>query len=237
MHRRYNLAHLILASVVALVLTPLRVSADEQAQIVFVSERDGPAEIYVMDANGKNRRRLTTNVWEEWDPSWSPDGEGIVFMSDRNDNFWDFGIYVMDADGGNQQELIKNDHDDMDPSWSPNGERIAFVSDRDGNLEIYVMDVDGGNQQRLTKNDRLDWGPSWSPDGERIAFASERDKSYEIYVMDADGGDQRKLTKNRQDDFSPAWFDPTFAVEIDPFAVVPAGKKLMMWGGLKQIDK
>ena len=193
MHRRYNLAHLILASVVALVLTPLRVSADEQAQIVFVSERDGPAEIYVMDADGRNQRRLTTNVWEDWDPSWSPDGE-----------------------------------------------RIVFASQRHGSDEIYVMDADGSNQQRLTEDLDHDWDPSWSPDGERIVFMSDRNDNFwdfGIYVMDADGGGQRKLTKNRQDDFSPAWFDPTFAVEIDPFAVVPAGKKLTMWGGLKQIDK
>ena len=59
MHRKYSLAHLILAIVVALVLMPLLVGAAPRAQIAFVSDRDGNPEIYVMDADGKNQRRLT----------------------------------------------------------------------------------------------------------------------------------------------------------------------------------
>ena len=288
MHRRYNLAHLILAGVIVLGLVPPMVCVDAQAQIAFVSARDGNWQIYVMDADGKNQRRLTNNVWEDWFPSWSPDGERIVFNSRRDGNFRnDFGItdeiYVMDADGSNQQRLTENLFDDRDPSWSPDGEWIAFVSDRDGlfndeiyvmdadgsnqrrltenlaidwhpswspdgdriafssfregNSDIYIMDADGKNQRRLTKNRQSDWHPSWSPDGEWIVFASDRNGNAEIYVMDADGGNRRNLTKNRGDDWHPSWFDPAFAVEIAPFAVGPAGKKLTMWGWLKQVDR
>ena len=69
MHRRYNLAQLILASVVALVLTLPPVAVEAQARIAFTSERDGNRQIYVMDINGKNQRRLTKNPFDEWDPS------------------------------------------------------------------------------------------------------------------------------------------------------------------------
>ena len=61
MHQRYNLAHLILAGVVFLGLTPLMADAAPQAQIAFSSHRDGNWEIYVMDTDGKNLRRLTNN--------------------------------------------------------------------------------------------------------------------------------------------------------------------------------
>ena len=158
MQRRYNLAHLILAGVVALGLTPLMVCVDAQAQIAFSSNREGNSEIYVMDADGGNQRKLTNNPLRDWYPSWSPDGEHIAFASGRDGNF---EIYVMDADGGNQRRLTNNPLWDREPSWSPDGKRIAFVSDREENDEIYVMDADGGNQRRLTNNDRGDRKPAW----------------------------------------------------------------------------
>ena len=61
MQRRYNLARMILASVVVLGLTLLTVDVDAQARIAFMSNRDGNFEIYVMDADGGNQQRLTEN--------------------------------------------------------------------------------------------------------------------------------------------------------------------------------
>ena len=84
MRWRYTLVHLILAIVVALGLTPLMVCVDAQAQIVFVSDRNGNLEIYVMDIDGKNSRNLTDNRDKDYSPSWSPDGERIVFTSERD---------------------------------------------------------------------------------------------------------------------------------------------------------
>ena len=226
MHRRYNLVHFILTDVVIMVLTPLMVDIDAQAQIVFVSQRDGNPEVYVMDADDGNQRRLTNNPAKDWDPSWSPDGQRIAFVSDRDGHphfvpgWFTYEIYVMDADGGNQRRLTNNPADDRGPSWSPDGKQIVFMSMRDGHIidfaptyEIYAMDADGGNLQNLTNNPSDDRYPSWSPDGKRIVFVSERPGHFrgkagittEIYVMDVDGGNQQRLTENRQTDWFPSW--------------------------------
>ncbi len=225
MRRKCNFAHLILASVIVSVLTPLMVVVDAQAQIAFVSHRDENPEIYVMDADGGNQQNLTNNPDKDFQPSWSPDGKRIAFMSNRDGHVhaihgWStYEIYVMDADGGNLQNLTNNPNNDTNPSWSPDGKRIAFAS-WDGKIidfvidfEIYVMDADGGNLQNLTNNPNDDRSPSWSPDGERIVFVSHRAGHFkskflitsEIYVMGTDGGNQRRLTENRKNDESPSW--------------------------------
>ena len=187
--------------------------ASNRAQIVFVSERGGNTDIYVMDPDGKNQRSVTTHPAEDGLPSWAPDGKKIAFVSNRNEGY--IQIWVIDADGKNPIRLTHDVWDEQ-PDWSPDGQKIAYQASRKKalniekwNYEVYVMDADGSNKRRLTHHPRFDGHPSWSPDGKKIAFSSNReDNLAEIYVMDADGRNQKRITHNfrdTEDKSMPTW--------------------------------
>ena len=89
---------------------------------------DGNSEIYVIDADGSNRTRLTENTEHDSSPSWSHDGSKIAFHTDRDSNL---EVYVMNADGSNPTNLTNNVSGDAYPSWSPDDSQIAFDSMRD----------------------------------------------------------------------------------------------------------
>ena len=174
-------------------------------QIAFASRRDGNTDIYVMNPDGSEQTRLTTNAGLDVSPAWTPDGSKIAFASDR-DGTGSTEIYVMNADGSEPTRRTTNAAFDDSPTWSPDGSKIAFMSDRDGNFEIYVMNADGSEQTRLTTNVAQDNSPTWSPDGSKIAFMSRRDDgNFEIYVMNANGSEQTRLTTDIDVDDSPAW--------------------------------
>ena len=179
--------------------------ASRRTKIAFTSNRDGNYEIYVMDGDGRNSRRLTVNpAKDEW-PAWSPDGKKIAFVSNRNNvNKDHMQIWVIDSDGKNPIRLTDG-LADVFPDWSPDGTKILYVTfdvPKDHNLApggITVMDADGNNK-RLLKN-RGGVFPSWSPDGKRIVYVDDG----QIYVMDTDGRNSEQLTHDVGFKRMPSW--------------------------------
>lgn len=180
-------------------------------QIVFsrvfphiMSPGSVPLELYLVNADGTNLRRLTNNGRTNYLPAWSPDGQTIAWLSQQGDKTDLAEIYMMRADGSAETRLTNNDAQEYGLSWSPDGKQIVFGSKRSGDWQIYTMNADGSKQSALptpaTGN-----APSWSPDGRQIAFNSDRTGNLDIYVMESDGSNQRKLTTNDATDMLPAW--------------------------------
>ena len=123
-------------------------------QLAFATRRNHEArDIYVVNVDGTDLRRLTHNRSEDRYPAWSPDGRKIAFVSHRN--VVDGGIFLMNADGENVTELTRAG--ESHPSWSPDGTKIVCTV-RLGNLgHIGVMDADGQNLTVLAEGN----SPSW----------------------------------------------------------------------------
>ena len=189
------------------------ISPDGQ-QIVFLTARHDPNpqfpdlkyEIYVMNVDGSNLRRLTNTGAAENHPAWSPDGSQILFDADYDgDGFYE--IYTMDPDGMGVARLTANAANDQFADWSPDGSQIAFSSDRNGNWDIFIMDADGSNQRSLTNSPKWELFPAWSPDGGLIAFqvVVSRPGNTDIFLMNVDGSNQHQLTDKPGYDENPAW--------------------------------
>lgn len=175
----------------------------DTTQIAFSSDRDGDAEIFVMNGDGTNVRQLTFNEVDDDKPAWSPDGTKIAFESSLDG---DYEIYVMDSDGANIAKLTDNNAEDWGAAWSPDGSQIAFHSTLDGDIEIYVMSANGRDTRQLTVNNiATDRSPEWSPDGSKLVYFSDVSGGREIYVVDVASGDVSRLTSDEYYDGHPDW--------------------------------
>ncbi len=124
----------------------------------------------------------------------SPDGQKIVFTSDR---FGNAEIWTSPADGSGQPFQLTRLRQISDRSdWSPNSQRIAFSSIIEGNSEVYVVDAEGGEPKRLTNNPESDGSPSWSHDGRWIYFNSGRSGTGQIWRMSPEGEGARQVTQD-----------------------------------------
>ena len=171
-------------------------------QIAFASNRSGNWEIWLMDWDGANQRRITNHNALSILPSWSPDNERMVYTSFVRGTS---DMYIINRRGGGRSRITTGLALNTSATFSPVSNDIAFVGSVRGNPDIYLIKDDGSNVRRLTNSGSIESTPEWSPNGRQITFTSGRSGTPQIYVMDAEGSNVRRISFNGEWNDDATW--------------------------------
>ncbi len=162
--------------------------------MVFTSTRSGDLDLYTMNLDGSDVRRLTTAPGYDGGAFFSWDGKQIVWRAPNRDTLdveetkrllkqqlvrpSQLEIWIMDADGSNQRQVTSNGAANFAPFWHPDGRHIIFSSNmhdpKGRNFDLYLVDIDTRATQRITHYEGFDGFPMFSHDGKQLVFASNR---------------------------------------------------------------
>jgi len=196
-------------------------------QIAFQRSVDSNVDLYTMNLDRTALVRLTSDPGDDQDPSWSPDGERIVFTRGEGEAR---DVYVINADGTGETRLTTSPEGEDRPAFSADGSKIRFLRYVDPDFfDIYEMDADGANARRLWHQDGA-WaaGPAWSPQDRFVYFNLDTSGGGTIDIgrLDTTTGALTRLSPSPGD-------DSTFAISRDGSTIVfqsdrpPAGLFLM----------
>ncbi|HZW38643.1 MAG TPA: hypothetical protein VFF33_05030 [Ignavibacteriaceae bacterium] len=164
-------------------------------KIIFTSTRDDDPELYVMNLNGSDQKRLTFEKGYDGGAFFSLDGSKIVFRASRPKTEQEFNdyqelvkdgyvrptaleIYVMNPDGTNMVKVTNFGKASFAPFFHPDGKRIIFSSNLNSNnprnFDLYMINIDGSGLEQITFNESFDGFPMFTKDGKKLIFASNR---------------------------------------------------------------
>jgi hypothetical protein len=165
-----------------------KMDADQRGNLAFVSKSKGRDALYIYSLPKRRvlSRHQFKNMVRMHSPSWSPDGERVVFSG--NSFAGNNDLYILDLDSEKLTQLTNDFYEDRDPAWSPDGKVIAFASDRSefgqhGSHDIFYYHLETGDIEYATYDPADDYSPAWSPDGNALAFVSDRDDAFNIWLI------------------------------------------------------
>ena len=181
----------------------LPVFSPDGTRIAFSSNRDGNVEVYVMNADGSNVRRVTNHRGIDTSPTWSPSGTHIAFVSERSGSP---NVWRVDALGLEQPVKLTNESHVDRPTWSPPPlNEIAYTARTGGaGFDIKILDVASGQVRAVTTGEGSNESPAFSPTGRHIAYTTTRWGRTQIAVVGRDGKYPKQITRSGENKF-PNW--------------------------------
>ena len=199
------------AILLLLILLSLSQAAFAGEMIAYSRLTDGYWQIWVVEANGENKKQITFSQEDKRDPGWTEDGKKIAFRTNNSE------LFTIDLDGSHQERILEKYGVIASPTFSKKTNEIVFVR-FDPRLtdvsDIWKSDGEGKNVVLLTKDNKPKFQPCFSPDGGKIVFVKADDdrKNYHLWLMSAsrgqsDGQNAAQITQGKGfdtlPDFSP----------------------------------
>ena len=175
--------------------------------ILFESNRDGNWNIYLMDADGSNVKKLSKGKSNNRRARWHPNGKMILFESDRSGKF---ELYTLHLEHMQVNQLTTFDAaQPLFGDYAPDGETIAIsLKESDDKSNIVIINMKGEIIKRLTNAPYRSYFPRWSKDGKEILYFSRKEtdnQDDEIYSLHLETGVEKRLTNWPKHNFCPSW--------------------------------
>ncbi|HET9354949.1 MAG TPA: amidohydrolase, partial [Sphingomicrobium sp.] len=196
------------------------------SRIAFVSDRGGGDNIWIMAADGSNKKQLTKEDFRLLNqPSWSPDGRYIVakkhFTTSRSLGTGEVWLYHVDGGGGVllvKRANEKHQKELGEPTFAPDGKNVYFTRNvtpggtfqyaQDSNTELFAIEryeLESGETHRVTAGNGGAVRPTPSPDGKYLAFVRRERAKSKLYVRDLATGNERKIYDALDQDMQETW--------------------------------
>ncbi|NWJ48871.1 MAG: PD40 domain-containing protein [Chloroflexi bacterium] len=172
------------------------------ATIAYIRQDESYSDLWLINADGKNPRRLTNNrgpglprsqgfsndsLWA-FNPAWSPDGNIIAYLTDRGTDDLTLWLWSLKNNNAARVTMLGAGQGGVGkPSWSPDGTRLAIAAYQNGKSQIFRVNVQNGQNAQITESDSGAYDPAWSPNAQSIAYVVRKGNLSELWVMNADG--------------------------------------------------
>lgn len=144
-------------------------------------------QLSIADADGFNEQVILESKQPLMSPSWSPDGQKLVYVTFESGRP---EVYIQGVYSGERQPVTKYPGLNNAPVWSPDGQHLALTLSKTGNPEIHVYSLQSGKLTQITNHPGIDTEPSWSPDGSKLVFTSDRGGKPQLYMVNMNGANK-----------------------------------------------